>query len=43
MDVHGTKLVRTLFAMATGVECVPANKRLQTDRASQLALLQRGG
>jgi hypothetical protein len=28
MDVHGAKLVRTLFTIATGVKSVPPNKSL---------------
>ena len=29
MDVHGTKLTRTLFTIATGVEPVPPNKGME--------------
>jgi hypothetical protein len=41
MDVHGTKLARTLFTIATGVERVPPNKGMELTVKSDTSFAKR--
>ena len=43
MDVHGTKLVRTLFTIATGVKTAPPNKGMELTSQKRHALCKKKG